>query len=88
MPRDLSKTPGNRRNLVRQIKGPGMNLGLKKRHTPKRAKLKDWDLSAKPRPNKGPPGGSPMYSTLFNPVQQEYGKTGKRGRKPKAKGFF
>jgi hypothetical protein len=29
---DFSKTPGSRRNAVRQIKGPGMNKGLPKRH--------------------------------------------------------
>ena len=29
---DFSKTPGSRRNPVRQIKGPGMNKGLAKRH--------------------------------------------------------
>jgi hypothetical protein len=42
---DFSKTPGSRKNAVRQIKGPGMNKGLPKRH--KQAKPKPFSDPAK-----------------------------------------
>ena len=91
--RDFSKTPGNRRNLVRQIKGPGMNLGLKKRHKLAKPKLKGWNMS--PKDSKPNMKQGPMYSTLFQPVQtKDYGKKGTSRRKTRSStkvktgGFF
>lgn len=87
MPRDFSKTPGNRRNLVRQIKGPGMNLGLKKRHALAKPKLKAWKLQPRANAKQTLAGGNAQYTRLFEPVQTtDYSKQGTNRRKTRTSG--
>lgn len=83
---DFSKSPGSRVNKVRQIKGPGMNKGLPKRHKIAKPKaLKGSGFGAKTfgaSGGKGPSGQrtSNTSSNSLTPGMQFLGVHGDGGK--------
>jgi hypothetical protein len=62
--KDFSKSAISGKPAIRQVKGPGMNLGLKKRHKP--AKPKPFvDRTKKKSKAKGAKGGSFLTKGFF-----------------------
>ncbi len=59
--KDYSKSATSGKPAVRQVKGPGMNLGLKKRH--KQAKPKPFVDPTKKRGKKSKAGAGPSFLT-------------------------